>query len=371
MKSITRRSFIAILTVFAGLSISKNLLKRIPSMDKNSVLTIKPLGFQWSPPDPFLFCVHHNDKYPAGTPDLGVFPDKLQGRNIGMDFETKDGFRMYHGNPVPGFPAHPHRGFETITIVQKGLADHADSFGGKGRYGNGDVQWMTAGAGIQHSEMFPLINQNKENPLELFQIWLNLPKAKKFADPAYKMFWHEHIPVISEKDEDNRLTQLKIIAGNYKNIKALQPPPDSWASDPQSDLAIFLLDFEPHAKWVLPAASIGLNRVLYFFVGEELIISNQKLSAYHSADLVSDANVLIQNGNTKSRALILQARPLNEPVVQHGPFVMNNREEIQQAMIDYSRTRFGGWPWKNDGPVHGAEPKRFAQFSDGTREVPT
>ena len=84
---------------------------------------------------------------------------------MGDDFIIKDGFRMYHGKSVPGFPGHPHRGFETITVVRKGIVDHADSMGASGRYGNGDVQWMTAGKGVQHSEMFPLIHSDKENTI--------------------------------------------------------------------------------------------------------------------------------------------------------------------------------------------------------------
>jgi redox-sensitive bicupin YhaK (pirin superfamily) len=129
--------------------------------------------FQWETADPFLFCVHHEDKFPQGNELMGPAQNPFQGRHMGDDFIIKDGFRMYHGKTVPGFPGHPHRCFETITVVRKGLVDHADSMGAAGRYGNGDVQWMTAGKGVQHSEMFPLLSQEKDNPLELFQIWLN------------------------------------------------------------------------------------------------------------------------------------------------------------------------------------------------------
>ncbi|HEX4925826.1 MAG TPA: pirin family protein, partial [Bdellovibrionales bacterium] len=110
------------------------------------------LGFQWAVQEPFLFCVHHHDLYPKGTAAFGPEASLLDGRDLGQDFEPKHGFRMYHGTEVPGFPVHPHRGFETITIVRKGYVDHADSLGAAGRYGEGDVQWMTAGAGVQHSE---------------------------------------------------------------------------------------------------------------------------------------------------------------------------------------------------------------------------
>ena len=127
-------------------------------MTIESNIKIKPLGFPWETTNPFLFCAYHADAYPKGNGEMGP-NESLAGRNIGQDFTIKDGWRMYHGEKVPGFPSHPHRGFETITVVEKGLVDHADSLGASGRYGNGDVQWMTAGKGLQHSEMFPLLKK--------------------------------------------------------------------------------------------------------------------------------------------------------------------------------------------------------------------
>ena len=140
-------------------------------MSNDIILSVKPQGFPWETADPFLFCVYHNDAFPAGNDRLGPAAS-LSGRNIGMDFEGKDGWRMYHGSVVPGFPQHPHRGFETVTIMRSGFIDHSDSLGATARFGPGDVQWLTAGSGIVHCEMFPLINAEKGNPLELFQIWL-------------------------------------------------------------------------------------------------------------------------------------------------------------------------------------------------------
>lgn len=122
-----------------------------------------PLGNQWPTLDPFLFVAHHRDAYPAGTGAMG--PDApLDGREIGADFADIDGWNMYHGSAVPGFPQHPHRGFETITYVRHGLIDHADSLGAAARFGHGDMQWVTAGNGIVHSEMFPLLNRDEANP---------------------------------------------------------------------------------------------------------------------------------------------------------------------------------------------------------------
>src|SRR5690554_1071005 len=121
-------------------------------MTTTAIKNIKPLGFQWETQDPFLFCAYHRVLYPSGNEAMGPNAS-LQGRNIGSDFDLKEGWRMYHGSKVPGFPAHPLKGFETVTLVEEGFADHSDSLGGGGRFGNGDVQWMTAGKGVMHCEM--------------------------------------------------------------------------------------------------------------------------------------------------------------------------------------------------------------------------
>src|SRR5690554_248133 len=155
-------------------------------MNEKMISNIKPLQFTWETKDPFLFCVHHLDHYPPGNERMGPAAS-LEGRQLGQDFTGKDGWRMYHGKTVPGFPAHPHRGFETVTVVLNGFIDHSDSAGAAARYGNGDVQWMSAGQGLQHSEMFPLLNSDKDNTLELFQIWLNLPGDKKYSAPHFVM----------------------------------------------------------------------------------------------------------------------------------------------------------------------------------------
>ena len=155
-------------------------------------------------------------------------PDaSLAGRNIGQDFDLKDGWRMYHGKTIPGFPFHPHRGFETVTIAKEGIVDHADSLGAAGRFGNGDVQWMTAGRGVQHSEMFPLLNKDKENPFELFQIWLNLPKGSKMVEAHFAMLWAENVPIVQIEDDDKKFTEVNLIAGELQGRKAPSPAPNA------------------------------------------------------------------------------------------------------------------------------------------------
>jgi redox-sensitive bicupin YhaK (pirin superfamily) len=272
-------------------------------MSSPAIVQIQPLGFPWETIDPFLFCVYHDDAYPAGNAQFGPRAS-LAGRDLGQDFAGKDGWRMYHGTTVPGFPSHPHRGFETVTIVRKGLIDHSDSLGATARFGGGDVQWLTAG----------------------------------------------------------RLASV---------TPPLAPPPDSWAAQPESDLAIWTINMEPGARWLLPAAvGEGTRRTLYFFKGESVRVDTEPLSRHAAIELrAGHALELINVGVSAAEFLLLQGRPIGEPVAQHGPFVMNTREELQQAYTDYQRTGFGGWPWPDNAPVHGAAARRFARHADGRVET--
>jgi len=339
------------------------------TMHEDVVLTVKPLGgMPWETIDPFLFCVHHDDAYPAGDERMGP-ATSLAGRDIGQDFAGKDGWRMYHGDVIPGFPQHPHRGFETVTIVRRGLIDHSDSLGATARFGGGDVQWLTAGAGIVHSEMFPLIDRENPNPLELFQIWLNLPRANKFAAPHFSMLWRESIPTHVERDEQGRTTSVTVIAGRVGDAQAPAPPPKSWAAQADSDVAIWTIDMAPGATWTLPPAAPGTSRALYFFRGSKLAAAGHDVGARSLVRLRADLAVPLVNGGEASELLVLQGRPIGEPVVQHGPFVMNTRAEIQQAFADYQNTRFGGWPWPSDGPAHAPTAGRFALHADGRKET--
>jgi redox-sensitive bicupin YhaK (pirin superfamily) len=337
-------------------------------MKSDSVFNIQALDFMWPVNDPFLFCAHHRDLYPPGNENMGPAAS-LSGRNIGQDFVIKDGWRMYHGDTIPGFPAHPHRGFETVTIVMEGLVDHADSYGQAGRYGNGDVQWMTAGSGLQHSEMFPLLNRETGNPAELFQVWLNLPARTKMVQPHFKMLWSEDIPLVKIQDEQGKNIEINVVAGRYETIKALDPAPDSWAADPENEVAIWTIKMEVGAKWKIPAASDQAIRTLYFYRGNSIMIDGSEIKAKNAIGLKADQDPEIVNGAEEAYFLLLQGRPIQEPVAQYGPFVMNTQNEIRQAMRDYQQTDFGGWPWSRHDQVHERINGRFAIHKDGRKEV--
>jgi redox-sensitive bicupin YhaK (pirin superfamily) len=338
-------------------------------MTTEAVMATAPLSTPWQTLDPFLFCVHHDDAYPAGDGRLGLDPSQLGGRSLGSDFSHRDGFSMYHGDHVPGFPRHPHRGFETITLARRGYIDHSDSLGAAARFGQGDVQWMTAGAGIVHSEMFPMLERERGNPTELFQIWLNLPGEDKLADPHFSMLWSETLPRVRPRHAAG--VELVVVAGSVDGVAAPAPPPASWAARPEAAVAVWTLSLAPGARWQLPAAAAGLNRVLYVFAGDGVRIDGRHVDRGHAVQLRSDAVPEVENGALPAEALLLQGRPIDEPVARHGPFVMNTTEEIRQAMRDFQATGFGGWPWNGDGPVHGGDEGRFARRPDGSLERPS
>ena len=212
----------------------------------NSVISNRQMGFVRNTLDPFLFCVHHLDLYPEGNEVQGP-NEPLIGRHIGSDFDEANDWKMYHGKTVPGFPAHPHRGFETITVVLEGLVDHFDSGGSTGRYGFGDVQCMTAGSGLQHSEMFPLVNQDKPNRLDLFQIWINLPAKDKMTDPGYEMIWAHEVPHIQLESGD-----VRIISGSWNEHVAPAAPRASWANNPDNEVALYILTVKAGGAVELP-----------------------------------------------------------------------------------------------------------------------
>lgn len=337
-------------------------------MSESPVSHLTPLGFTWKMYDPFLFCAHHLDNFPAGNERLGPAAS-LAGRQIGQDFTLKDGWRMYHGDVVPGFPAHPHRGFETVTVVLDGFVDHSDGSGAAGRYGNGDVQWMTAGSGMQHAEMFPLLKQDGPNRTELFQIWLNLPRAKKMVPPHYKMLWAEDMTRTQHTDKQGKTTRITLIAGTLDTLKALEPAPDSWAADPENEVAIWIIALEAGAKWQVPAAKSTVGRTLYFFEGKGLRAVGQEIPGYHSFKAEPGVELELEAASGEVRLLLLQGKPIAEPVVQYGPFVMNTEQEIYQTYAEYQSTQFGGWAWDRDDPVHPRTQGRFARYADGSEET--
>ncbi len=230
---------------------------------------------------------------------------------------------------IAGFPPHPHRGFETVTYLLAGRMRHRDSAGHSGVVKTGGVQWMTAGRGIEHSEM----PEQRDGLLKGFQLWVNLPAAQKMAEPSYQELAPEEIP---EEVRDNGV-KLRVIAG--KTTLGTQGNIKKIAADP----SYFDVAMPMHAKYheTIPREH---NAFIYLISGEVEV-----LDAQHSATRISDGQLaVLQEGDgvkiralSDSRLLLIAGRPLNEPIARHGPFVMNTFEEIQQAYRDYNNGAFG------------------------------
>jgi redox-sensitive bicupin YhaK (pirin superfamily) len=256
--------------------------------------------------------------------------------------------------------------------VRQGIVDHADSTGAGARYSKGDSQWVTAGGGVVHSEMFPMIHDDKPNPMELYQIWLNLPAKSKFAPAQFVMFWDEETPIV-KRESVGGVARVAVIAGKFEETAALPPPAASWASEPDADVAVWIIDLEPGAAIKLPAPNRDTTkRMLYVHGGDGVRVTVAGLAVDNNYGFLAEPGtgpehrLLVKNVTKKPAAvLLLQGAEIGEPVAKQGPFVMNTQEELQQAYADYRRTKFGGWKWGTDEPVYEKDAPRFLDVGKG------
>jgi quercetin 2,3-dioxygenase len=202
-----------------------------------------------------------------------------------------------------------------------------------------------------------LLDQAGPNPCELFQIWVNLPASRKMAQPSFMLRWDSEQPVLTDG------MTVRVVAGELGGEQAPAAPPDSWAADPDNEFAIWELRGDAGTTLRLPHASRGVERMLYVFEGDGKLDTGEALAANSGNRLDATVGAQIIAGSNGIAALVLQSRPIGEPVAQHGPFVMNTRAELVKAYEDYQATQFGGWPWGQSDPVHTGE--RFARHPDG------
>jgi hypothetical protein len=213
--------------------------------------------------------------------------------------------------------------------------------------------------------MFPLLNKEGDNPLELFQIWLNLPRASKKVDPHFAMLWADEVPHYQTTDEQGNAISVRIISGKLGELEAPVVSPNSWAADPENQVGIWTIELAPGAEWTLPEASGGLKRDIHYYRGGTMKVDGQSVDVQHTIQLQADRPTKLVNGEQTSFLLLLQGRPINEPVVQHGPFVATTQGEIREAFLAYQEDEFGGWPWAKPDQTHGPDRGRFAKYADG------
>ncbi|KFN41216.1 pirin family protein [Arenimonas oryziterrae] len=228
------------------------------------------------------------------------------------------------GDYLAGFPSHPHRGFETVTYMLDGRMRHKDNHGNEGLLTPGSVQWMTAGRGIVHSEM----PEQEQGLMRGFQLWVNLPAKDKMSAPQYQEFGAERIP----EAQPGEGVRVKVIAGQVGDVVG---PVSQPATDPTYlDIA---LDAGAAFEHALPA---GHNVFAYVYEGAaqvdgEDVVPKGDLLVFGAGD-----GVRVRAGGAPTRLILVAGRPLNEPVARYGPFVMNTKEQIMQAFVDYQEGRF-------------------------------
>jgi quercetin 2,3-dioxygenase len=236
---------------------------------------------------------------------------------------------------IAGFPAHPHRGFETVTYMLDGHMRHEDHLGNRGDLSPGDVQWMTAARGIIHSEM----PQQSEGRMRGFQLWINLPSKEKMKPAHYRDIPAQQIPSLQLASG----ASAKVIAGSVVLEGASVSGPVNGPDAPLSTDPLYLDLKLPAGVELTVPVSRGHNAFLYVYEGEAKVGEPQgaRTLPYRAAGVLSDGDaVQVQGGERGAQLLLLAARPLREPVVQYGPFVMNTRQEIEQAVEDYRSGRF-------------------------------
>ncbi len=236
---------------------------------------------------------------------------------------------------IAGFPAHPHRGFETVTYMLDGHMRHEDHLGNRGDLGPGDVQWMTAARGIIHSEM----PQQTEGRMRGFQLWINLPAKEKMKPAHYRDIPAQRVPTIRLPSG----ASAKVIAGTAQLDGQTASGPVNGPDERLSTDPLYLDLNLPAAADIVVPVTRGHSAFVYVYDGEAWVGPRESVQTlpHRAAGILSDGErVRIEGGARGARLLLLAARPLNEPVVQYGPFVMNTRQEIEQAVEDYRSGRF-------------------------------
>jgi redox-sensitive bicupin YhaK (pirin superfamily) len=279
----------------------KTIQRVHPAMrdDIGDLITQRPVpGAHIEQVDPFLFLNHHGPQ---------VYPP--------------------HNRGLP-FGPHPHRGFETVTFILDGLLAHRDSAGHESVIGPGGVQWMTAGRGIVHAEVSPREFMQDGGPLEILQLWVNLPPALKMTAPRYVGLQRDQIPVIDSADGKVR---MQLVSGTYGNV----------TGPVESLTGVFMSTVEMKAGGLLYLDKLLDRNVFLYVVRGVIHVVPDSVSAFHLAELDTEADELEIRAEQDCVLLLGHAEPIREPVVSHGPFVMNTREEINQAIVDYQAGRFG------------------------------
>jgi redox-sensitive bicupin YhaK (pirin superfamily) len=283
----------------------------------------KTVSRVFTPPNPHFvgdgFRVHN---FIPGIPDLHM---QRMTPFIMLDYNSKYAFPP--SETPKGVGVHPHRGFETVTIAYKGKVSHHDSSGGGGTIGEGEVQWMTAGSGVLHKEYHEVEFSKKGGDFQMVQLWVNLPSKHKMTSPKYQGIEREAIPKVTVPKG-----VIEVIAGNYNGQKG--------AASTFSPIHMYNvhLDFGGVADFQFP---LNYTTLLIVIEGEIVVNNKDIVTVDNLAYFNDDGETFTISAKENSKILILSGEPIQEPIAAHGPFVMNSKEEIVQAMEDFNSGKFG------------------------------
>ena len=334
------------------------------SKKPKTVSKIMDINIHWSADDPFTFISHHHDMYPKGNEQLAPPLELIRGRNLGRDYQERFGFRMYHGRVVPGFPMHAHWGYETLTIAEKGFVDHFDTENNHGRFGNGDMQWTMASSKYEHCEMYPLLDQEDDNPVFITQIVINIPLDRKNKENAVSNIWSENIPTFEENG-----CRVTLYCGRYGDRELYSPNPGTWACK-ENSVRVMKIELQPGASFTLDAVPDGINRNLYFVDGGTANMDGTPIKPHLRFQIKKGASNTIVNGDTPSEFWVLEGKPIGEKQAQFGPVILTDTDEVRKAMDDIRINEFQVWPWGLMDVTNPIDMGRELHRKDGTVEKP-
>lgn len=325
---------------------------------------ITGLGARWDTQDPFVFVSHHEDDYPAGNRQQAPPLHEITGRNLGRDYEKRLGYRMYHGKVVPGFPMHAHWGYETVTLPEIGFVDHYDTEGIEGRFGFGDVQWVSASSKYEHCEMYPLADQENRNPNDITQIMINLPLEMKNQGNSVSTVWRKDVPSVRGEG-----TEVRVICGSFGGESVESPNPVSYARI-GNGVRILRIAMEPGSSLSIDAPAEGANRNLYFVSGKDATVDGIRVKSWSRMKYSRMGGMSIVNGDEASVMWLLEGRPIDQKMASFGPVILGDLEDVRKGLDEIRSNEFLEWPWDIIDKAQPLGTGRFIRYPDGTERRP-
>lgn len=330
---------------------------------KGKILKVQDAIMHWDCEDPFIFTSHHYDLYPEGNVQQAPPLEEINRRSLGHDYDKVFGYRMYDGKVSPGFPIHPHWGYETFSVASQGYVDHFDNMGNQGRYGYGDMQWVSAGSFYVHNEMYPLAFTDRENPVLLTQIHLNLPIKDKDTPNEVRTVWLEDIPVVKGEGYE-----ISVYCGHFADTDGVPANPVSWAADPSHHVKIAMIRMEPGAT-VDISPTEAVHRNIYLTEGRATV-DGQEFPGNTRLKIDPKEGISVTMGDSASEIWVLEGDPIGEKQTSFGPVVKGKFKEVRRDNQYIREHIMDGWCWDYVNQKQDLGTERFFMDGDGKESRP-